>query len=164
MPRIPVVDADEAGVTVARYFTAAQFSALRKLSGLLMPPMKGNIGALDCDAPEFIDFLISSSPADRQILYKGGLDGLNAAARRQFGKLFADLDNVQADAVLKPLVVPVAWAYDPPKDPMKHFVYQAHQDIRTATRNSIEASKAQAGSGRRGGGGAGLYWHPIDPV
>jgi hypothetical protein len=159
-----VIEADEAAVTVTRYFSPAQFSTLRKLAGILVPPVKGNIGALDCDAVEFLDFLISASPADQQQLYKGGLDALNAAARRQFGKTFADLDKAEADTILKPLVVTVAWAYDPPKDPVKHFLYQVHQDVRTATRNSLEASKALANSGRRGFGGGGLYWNPIDPV
>ena len=164
VPKLPVVEADEAGATVARYFSATQYAALRKLAGMLAPPLKGNIGALDCDAVEFLDFLISASPADRQQLYKGGLDGLNAAARKQFGKGFGELNNAQADAILKPLVVPVAWVYDPPKDPLKHFIFEAHQDIRTATRNSLEATKALANSGRRGFGGVGLYWNPIDPV
>jgi hypothetical protein len=164
VPRIPLVAADETADTVARYFSPAQFAALRKLAGILVPPVKGNIGALDSDAVEFLDFLISNSPTDQQQLYKNGLDALNTAARKQFSKTFAELETAQADAILKPLLVPVAWAYDPPKDPVKHFIFQAHQDIRTATRNSPEASKTQANTGRRGFGGAGLYWNPIDPV
>jgi hypothetical protein len=113
---------------------------------------------------EFLDFLISSSPADQQQIYKNGLDALNASAKRQFGRPFADLETAQADTILKPLLVPVAWAYDPPKDPVKHFIYQAHQDIRTATRNSLDASRAQANLGRRNFATTGLYWNPIDPV
>ncbi|MDQ1473870.1 MAG: hypothetical protein QOJ99_5350 [Bryobacterales bacterium] len=164
VPRIPLVEADEAANTVARYFSPAQFAALRKLAGILVPPMKGNLGALDTDAVEFLDFLISSSPADQQQIYKNGLDALNASAKRQFGRPFADLETAQADTILKPLLVPVAWAYDPPKDPVKHFIYQAHQDIRTATRNSLDASRAQANLGRRNFATTGLYWNPIDPV
>lgn len=164
VPRIPVTGPDETAATVNKFFSPAQFAALRKLAGIMVPPVKGSIGALDCDAVEFVDFLIGSSPADRQQLYKNGLDALNTAARKQFGKPFADLTPAQAESILKPLVVPVAWAYDPPKDPVKHFVFQAHQDLRTATQNSVEAAKALAGSGRRGGGGGGLFWNPIDPV
>ncbi len=153
VPTIPLVQADEAAATTVRYFSAPQLAALRKLAGQLLPPVKDNIGALDCDSVEFLDFLIGHSPADRQQLYKGGLNALNATAQKQFGKAFGELSGAQADAILKPLVVPVAWAYDPPKDPVKHFIFQAHQDIRTATRNSLE-----------GNGGSGLYWNPIDPV
>jgi hypothetical protein len=162
--QLPLTEAGEIADPVARFFTASQFAALRKLSGILVPPVASYIGALDCDAPEFIDFLVSASPADRQQLYRNGLDALNLQARSKFGKPFADLDATQADAILKPLMATVAWAYDPPKDPVKHFIFQAHQDIRTATRNSIEASTAGASSGRRGLAGAGLFWNPIDPV
>jgi hypothetical protein len=155
---------DTVAEPVTRFFTSAQFATLHKLSGIFEPPMNGAIGALDTDAPEFLDFLIGASPVDRQLLYRNGLDALNAQARTRFGKAFADLDATQADAILKPLLVPVAWAYDPPKDPLKHFVFAAREDIRTATRNSREAATASAPSGRRGGAGAGLYWNPIDPV
>jgi len=164
VPRIPVLEPDETAETVVRFFSPVQFSALKKLAGVLMPPVKGNIGALDCDAVEFLDFLIGKSPSDRQQLYKGGLNALNTAAQKQFSKPFGQLDKAQADTILKPLVVPVAWVYDPPADAVKHFIFQAHQDIRTATRNSLEATKALANSGRRGGAAAGLYWNPIDPV
>jgi hypothetical protein len=162
--QLPLTEAGEIADPVPRFFTPTQFAALRKLSGILVPPAAGNIGALDCDAPEFIDFLVSASPADRQQLYRNGLDAVNLQARTKFGKPFADLDATQADAILKPLMATVAWAYDPPKDPLKHFIFQAHQDIRTATKNSIEASTAGASSGRRGLAGAGLFWNPIDPV
>jgi hypothetical protein len=86
---------------------------------------------------------------------------LNTQAQNRFGKPFADPDAAQADAILKPLVTTVAWAYDPPQDPLRRFVFQAHQDIRTATGNSLEASRAAANSGRRGFAAAGLYWNPI---
>src|SRR5437867_3025612 len=121
--RIEVTAADAVGEPVARFFSAPQFAALRKLSGLIMPPLKGNLGALDTDAPEFIDFLIGASPADQQKLYRTGLDFLNAQAKKQFGKTFAEVDGPQADAILKPLLVAVPWAYDPPSDPITRFMY-----------------------------------------
>ncbi len=164
IPHIPVAAPDDAADTVAKFFTPAQFATLRKLAGILVPPVKGNLGALDTDAPEFLDFLVASSPADTQTLYRSGLDGLAATARRQFSKAFADLDAKQADQILKPLLVQVPWVYDLPKDPMKHFLYQVHSDLRTATRNSPEAAKAVAASGRRSLSTTGLYWNPIDPV
>ncbi|MDR3698666.1 MAG: gluconate 2-dehydrogenase subunit 3 family protein [Candidatus Sulfopaludibacter sp.] len=150
------------------FFNAQQFAALRKLAGLLQPPLKGSPGALDCGVPEFLDFLIGVSPADRQQLYKTGLDSLNAQAKKQHGKTFADLDASQADAILKPLLVAIPWDEDLPKDPLKHFVAQAHRDFRTATVNSRVYATSATSSGRRGGrgfgGGTGLLWLPIDPV
>jgi len=146
------------------FFNAPQFAALQRLGGLLQPPLKGRPGALDCGAPEFLDYLIGVSPADRQQLYKTGLDSLNSKSKKQYGKTFADLDAAQADAILKPLLVPIPWDEDLPKDPLQHFVAQAHRDFRTATLNSRVYAASAASSGRRGGRGTGMLWLPIDPV
>ena len=146
-----------------RFFTPAQYSALRRLSALLMPPTEGSPGSIDCRAPEFLDFLIGASLPDRQKLYRSGLDTLNANAKKSFKKAFADLSDADADAVIRPLLVPVPWVYDAPKDPALQFVAEAHRDIRTATQNSREWATAGAASGRRRGGG-GSYLNPIDPI
>src|SRR6185312_10100767 len=102
----------------ARFFTPAQFGALKKLSDALMPPMSGNPGAIECEAPEFLDFLIGVSPVEQQQLYRGGLDALNAKAKAKFSKSFAELDPKQVDAVLRPLLAATPWAWDLPKDPV----------------------------------------------
>jgi hypothetical protein len=157
--RLDVVNPDTVAEPEARFFAPAQFSALRRLSNLLMPPLRGNPGALDAAAPEFLDFLISVSPADRQTLYRNGLDGLNARAKKQFNKNFADLDAAQCDAVVRPLLVPVPWTHEPPKDPLQHFMAAAHDDIRAATRNSREWNTA---AGRNAG--RQQFWNPVDPI
>ncbi len=148
---------------VARFFTHPEFEALQKLSDVLVPASNGNPGALDANVPQFIDFLIGQSPADRQRLYKSGLDLLNARATKQFNKTFGALDTKQADSILKPLIVPVPWMYDPPSDLGVHFATTAHEDIRTATRNSREWADAAAKAGRRIAGPQ-LYWNEIDPI
>ncbi len=163
VPKIEVTGPDGVAEPEARFFNAQQFAALRMLSDVLLPPLKGNPGALDCGTPEFLDFLIGASPADRQQLYKNGLDTLNAKAKKQFGTPFADLHTPPTDAIIRPLLVPVPWAKDPPKDALQHFMTAAHDDIRTASRNSREWSTASQ-NGRARGGGGGLYWNPIDPV
>jgi hypothetical protein len=145
------------------FFTPAQYAALRRLSALLMPPLSGSPGAVECQAPEFLDFLIGASLPDRQKLYRGGLDTLNGRAKKSFNKAFADLNDVDADAVIRPFLVPVAWVQDAPKDPTVQFVVEAHRDIRTATQNSREWATAGTASGRRRGGG-GTYLNPIDPI
>jgi hypothetical protein len=160
---IPDTDAE----TTPRFFTPAQFAALRRLGSLFMPPRKGLPGALDAGAPEFVDFLVSVSPADRQQLYRNGLDTFNARARKQFGKSFAELDDKQADSILRPLIVTIAWVLDRPTDPLEHFVAQVHDDMRTATVNSREYAEAVAAqnAGRRGRGtGTDVYIRPIDPI
>ena len=168
IPKFELTSTEALGEPVIRFFTPPQFAALHKLSDVLMPPMGGYPGALECGAPEFLDFLIGSSPADQQSIYRNGLDTLNARAKKQFGKSFAELDATQADAIIRPLLTPVPWPYDLPKDPAMNFLAQAHRDIRTATQNSREWAAAGASSGRRGGafggGGVGPFINPIDPT
>jgi len=160
-PKLEAATADEAGDMSPRFFNALQFSALRRLSDILMPAMKSAPGALDAQAAEFLDFLVSESPKERQTLYRTGLDQLNAQAKKRFSKPFAELDLAQASDLLSPLREP--WTYEGPSDPLAKFLWAAKQDVRTATMNSREyASAAGAASGRRGFGGAGLYWHSLD--
>jgi len=153
------VACDEAADPVPHFFAAQQFGALRKVSDILNPAMNGAPGALEAKAPEFLDFLLSQSAADRQQLYRSGLDGLNAQAKKRFNKLFADLDAGQAEALLAPLRDP--WTYEPPADPVAAFLRAVKDDVRRATTNSREWNLA-AVAGRTRGGGAGLYWLPID--
>ncbi len=167
IPVLKTTPLDLAGETDARFFTADQFAALEKLGSVLMPPLKGNPGALDAHAPEFLDFLISVSPADRQRIYRGGLDSLNAQSKHKFHKPFAELDEAEVDAVLRPLLVVRPWPEDLPADPVKSFIAQVHEDLRTATVNSREwAASAAQGTRRfsRGGRGTGTYWKPVDPI
>jgi hypothetical protein len=154
---------DAVAEPVARFFTNAEFEALKKLSEVLVPAGNGSPGALDAEVPQFIDFLIGQSPADRKQLYRSGLDLLNAHATKQFNKPFGALDAKQADSILRPLMVPVPWAYDPPKDLGSHFATTAHEDIRTATRNSRQWAEASTKAGKRIAGPQ-LYWNEIDPI
>ena len=166
-PKLTNATADADAQTTPRFFTPAQFAALRRLGSLFMPPRKGLPGALDAGAPEFVDFLVGVSPADRQQLYRNGLDTFNARAKKQYGKSFADLDDKQADTILRPLIVTIAWVLDRPTDPLEHFVAQVHDDLRTATVNSQEYAEAAAAqnAGRRGRNtGVDTYIRPIDPV
>lgn len=158
-PKLEIASLDVGGETVPRYFSAQQFAALRKLSAILVPPLNGLPGALEAEAPEFLDFLVSKSPADRQQLYKAGLDALNAQALRQFKKAFAEVDEAQATTLLAPLRQP--WTYEPPADPFARFLREAKQDVRTATQNSRVYVAAGSTGGRRGGG-MGQYWYPLD--
>jgi hypothetical protein len=166
--KLKVTGADLTAEAPQLYFSKDQFETLEKMASVFVPPMKGNPGAIEAQAPLFLDFLISVSPGDRQNLYKNGLDQLNAQAKQKFQKSFAQLDATQAGAILKPLMVARPWTVDWPADPMQDFVAQAHEDIRKATTNSREWAEASAKSGRgrfnRGSQTTGFYWKPIDPV
>ncbi len=161
-PKLETAALADIGEPVVRFFTPPQFSTLRKLCETIMPPSGKAPGALNAHAPEFLDFLLGESPKDRQQLYRTGLDLLNNQAKQKHGKMFADLDAAQTSEALAPLRAP--WTYNPPADPLAHFLREARHDIRTATTNSKEylAGAAQP-TGRRGfGGGSGFYWLPLD--
>ena len=160
--KLEITSADAVGQMTPHFFNADQYLALEKLSQILLPPLKGAPGALDAQAPQFLDFLLGESPADRQQLYRQGLDALNAQARKKFQQAFAKLSDDQAAQLLEPLRQP--WTYDPPADPLTKFLRAAKQDVRTATVNSREFSVAgnAAGGGGRRFGGTGLYWNSLD--
>ncbi len=159
LPKFDIAVPDAAADMIPDFFTAQQFAALRKLCAILMPAVNKAPGAIEARAPEFLDFLIGHSPAERQQLYRAGLDALNTQARQQFQKPFDEVDDSQAATILKPLQTP--WSYDPPTDPMTRFLRAAKVDVRTATVNSREYGAVAADTGRRSFAG-GLYWYPID--
>ncbi len=152
---------DAVATTEEHFFNARQMATLRKLGDVLLPPLNGYPGSTQACAPEFLDFLISVSPPDRQHTYRFGLVKLNADAEEQFGISFADVNAEQADKLIRPWLR--SWMTDhPPTEPFAHFINVAHQDIRTATMNSQAWSIAATSSGERAPG-IGLYWAPMDP-
>lgn len=160
LPLTPLIPDSVAGTTT-RFFTGRQMATLRQLCEILLPPIKGYPGALDAGTPEFLDFLISVSPADRRRMYTTGLDWLEAQARSHFGISFDAVDAVQADALIRPWLR--TWMQDhPPAEPHAHFINVAHSDIRTATVNSEEWNRADIAY-KAQPSGFGLYWYPVDP-
>lgn len=144
-----------------KFFTEAQRSTLRQLCEVMLPPLKGLPGAMDAGAPDFLDFLISVSPPDRQQMYKSGLDRLDREARTKFGVPFHETSAAQADTLLKPWMR--AWLTDhPPTEPYEAFINQVHADIRTATINSQVWNDAAMAQGE-GQQGVGMYWFPVEP-
>lgn len=149
------------------YFSSSQFQTLTKLGSVLVPPLKGNPGALEAKAPAFLDFLISVSPAERQKCYCEGLDHLEKEAQAKFQKPFGELSAEQAGQIIRPLMTARPWPHDLPEDANKSFLAQVHEDLRTATTNSREWAEAAQKSGHRFTRGArtqGFYWEPIDPI
>jgi len=152
---------DAVAGTHARFFSDTQFATLRKLSEILMPPMRGYPGALDAGAPEFLDFLIGVSPQEQQQMYQSGLDRLESEAKHRFGKPFASVNAEEADQLIRPWLR--TWMSDhPPKDGHERFINVAHSDIRTATVNSREWAEAAKEKGKQPPD-QGIFWYPVDP-
>ncbi len=160
LPMTPLVP-DAVAQTHAHFFSDQQMATLRRLCEILMPPLKKYPGATDAGTPEFLDFLIGTSPSDRQQMYQSGLDRLDAEARQHFSIAFASVDKQQADHLLRPWLR--TWMTDhPPTEPYANFINTAHSDIRTATINSQSWSEVATASGKRTPD-VGLYWFPVEP-
>ena len=111
-PKLDTAVPDATAAALHLFFSADQFAALERLAEVLMPATGDSPGAQDAGVAEFLDFLISASPADRQAQYRDGLDKLNAGARSRYGKTFAQLAPVEIDTLLAPLRE--AWTYAAP--------------------------------------------------
>ena len=160
LPISPLVP-DAVARTTTYFFNDRQMATLRQLCEVMLPPLKGYPGAMDAGAPEFLDFLISVSPADRQQMYASGLSRLDAEARQKFGVPFDAVNETQAEQLIKPWLR--TWMQDhPPTEPYAKFINVAHSDIRTATINSQVWSEADVAAGEEPPG-VGLYWYPVDP-
>lgn len=156
---LPAIVPDQISVPAASFFSPEQFAALRHLTDILVPPSNENPGALDAGVPAFLDFLIGESPDGRQRLYLDGLDRLNAEARRQHSRDFAELQPSQADELLAPLGEP--WTYEVPADRFARFLREAKEDVIKATANSRQRLAVES---KRRGSRAGVegYWRSIE--
>jgi gluconate 2-dehydrogenase subunit 3-like protein len=157
--KLTTASADAVGDGVRRYFSAPQYAALQKLGDLLVPAAAARPSASQAHDAEFLDFLLSQSPPDRQALYRGGLDRLQSDARARYGKAFDQLTAEQADALLAPLHQP--WTYAAPAEAFARFLRAAKDDFIQATVNSREFAEAQTSAGRRAPG-LGTYWYPVE--
>lgn len=159
---LPVTEvADTVAATELTFFTPQQMSTLTRLSDLLLPPISGKPGALQAQTPQFLDFLVGSSPEPRRTMYSAGLDWLDTESHKAHQKPFASLDDTQAGAMLKPLLR--TWMNDhPPTGPHVAFINIAHNDIRNATVNSKVWSDAPK-VGAEESTAIGLFWSPIEP-
>lgn len=158
---VPSVSLPEAvAAPVPSFFTSDQFATLQKLAEALVPADGNQPGAFEAGAPEFLDFYIGTSSADRQQLYRNGLADLDRRARTQYRQPFAGLDAAQIDRILVPMFQPYSGRRS--ATALGPFVNEVRRDLQTVTTNSPEFASAAEASGRRTP--AGLYWRRIDPT
>ncbi|BDC52127.1 hypothetical protein F183_A44420 [Bryobacterales bacterium F-183] len=150
-PKLTLTSIDALGApNRERFFAAAEFQALETLAKVLVPAYNGRPGAVEAGVPEFLDFLLSQSPADRQELYREGLSQLVAAG-------FSTLDAAGQKKFLAPLEEP--WTFAGPKDPLARFLRAAKDDVVQATFNSRDWA---ASSKTRNSGGTSYYYFTIE--
>ncbi|MBM3798139.1 MAG: gluconate 2-dehydrogenase subunit 3 family protein [Acidobacteria bacterium] len=157
-PKIETATADAVASPRKRYLTAQQFATLAKLCDLIAPPFNGRPSAKEAETPEFLDFLLSESGTERQVLYAQGLDQLDINARLKQNMAFSELSETGAAEHLAPLQA--KWTWRAPSDPLAMFLRDAKNDILRATANSRAWAEAAAG-GRRGAG-LNTFWEVID--
>jgi hypothetical protein len=149
-PKLTFATPDAVADGTKAFFTAPEMQTLEALARVLMPAFNGRPGAIEAGAPQFLDFLVSQSPADRQDLYRRGLGMLEA---RSFSKMSAT-DAKQALASLEQ-----PWTFDGPADPLARFLRAAKDDLLQATINSKEWASS---SKTRTSGGTSYYYFPIE--
>jgi hypothetical protein len=141
-----------------KFFSPQQYATLVRLCELLGPAYNGKPSAKQAGTPEFLDFLLAQSPADRQVLYGQGLGQLDIDARLRRGKAFSDLSDAEAGELLAPLRG--KWTWKTPADPLARFLREAKTDVLRATVNS--KAYADAGGGSRRTTGVNAYWDVIE--
>jgi hypothetical protein len=149
-PKLVLTTPDAVGQGSRSFLTGPELQTLEALGRVLMPSFNERPGAVEAGAPQFLDFLLSQSPADRQELYRRGLGLLEARS-------FSKLSSAEAKQVLASLEQP--WTYDAPADPLAKFLRTAKDDLLQATVNSKEWA---ASSKSRTSGGTSYYYFPIE--
>jgi Gluconate 2-dehydrogenase subunit 3 len=136
---------------VPEFFTAAQFASLEKLCNAIAPSSTSMPGARAGGVPAFLDFLIGQSPADREKLYRDGLDNLDRAG-------FSNASPSKVESLLAPLRTP--WKRDGGEG-QERFLRTAKDDILEATENSREWMAAMS-KRNRSYRGLGHYWRVME--
>lgn len=138
-PDFEYARAADIAAPVRRFFTDGESAALVRLADVLVPAANGVPSAVECGAPDFLDFLLSKSGAERQRIYRDGLAALEAQAQRRYRHTFVATSAEEADALLEPLRRP--WSYAP-SDSLERFLRTVYPDLRTATQSSRAAAEA----------------------
>jgi hypothetical protein len=92
-------DARAKGDYKPKCFTPHEYTTLRRLAELIVPPDEHSKGALEAGAPEFID-LLASSNSELAAIYTGGMAWLDEEMKRRFQAAFADASPAQQTAML----------------------------------------------------------------
>lgn len=159
LPPLRLTDANQVADGVLKFFTPVEFASFRRLGNVIMPPAEGEPGALDSKAPEFLDFLLSESPLEVQVLYRNGVRDLDKRSMQLHKQNFAKLPDAGIADVLSPLNVP--WTYEGPTEPFAQFLQASKIAFYQATINSREWADAQS-SRRRGAAGLNTYYLPVE--
>ena len=88
-----------------RFFTSSEWSTVRVLADLVIPPDERSGGATDAGVPEFMDFMMLERQ-DEQLWMRGGLAWLDAESERRFGRRFIEARDPQRRSLLDDIAWP----------------------------------------------------------
>jgi len=84
----------------AKYFKADQMALIAAISELIIPTDDHSPGAIAAEVPEFIDLMISESPAETKQLWTDGLAAMDKLSQTQYQKAFNAASSDQQTAIL----------------------------------------------------------------
>ncbi|QQS48264.1 MAG: gluconate 2-dehydrogenase subunit 3 family protein [Acidobacteriota bacterium] len=84
----------------AKYFKADQMALIAAISELIIPTDDHSPGAIAAEVPEFIDLMISESPAETKQLWTDGLAAMDILSQTQYQKAFNAASSDQQTAIL----------------------------------------------------------------
>ena len=145
--KLPSTVSEAVAMGLPKFFSAPDFKVFSQLGEWLVPAWEGRPGANEARAAEFLDFLLSQSPADLQLLYRDGISALRLKGNATPGEILAPLSE--------------AYSYSGPKDRYAKFLQAAKLAFFQATLNSREYAAAMS-QRSRGAAGIGSYWLPVE--
>jgi len=85
------------------FLTPAQYAAMDVVAETIIPADERSPGARGARVADYIDLLLSESPAETQQAWRTGLAALDASSKTRFGRPVADLGAADALALLTDL-------------------------------------------------------------
>jgi len=85
------------------FLSAAEYAAVDAIAETIIPTDDHSPGARGARVADYIDLLLSESPAEIQQSWRAGLTALDASTKTRFGRPFAELSTADATDVLTDL-------------------------------------------------------------
>ena len=71
-----------------KFFSAQEMATISAMSEIIIPTDDHSPGAIAAEVPQFIDLMVSESPAEAKSQWRSGLDAIEKMSQRMFSKGF----------------------------------------------------------------------------
>ena len=86
------------------FFNRHQAAVVEAKAARIVPSEEGSPGASEAQAIVYIDRALAGYFASLQVLYREGIERIEAMSAARFGKPFADLENGEQDSLLQAMI------------------------------------------------------------